>query len=310
MSTTQHTSHYNLPTFGDNPNDRPSWRGDFTEAMTTIDNQMYANATNIVTATATANNANTAAGEARTSADNALSLARTNEGDIADLESYFNALGVTSVQTAQNFNDKVDGKAEASAVTSLQKTVSDLSDTVSTKANGSDVYTRSASDARYTQQGGYGGTAQQIHENIVLLGNWVNSWLSGWQPLQVTFGQSNVNNSLQVMYNSTLKMLKINGRLEAATADNGQQATFTIPGYTADKIMQVPAIGFAMYQDSSTSTNQKIGQTQLVGLEVRTDGSCVVDVPKNSVWSGPLRAYIMQPLVILDDWSTSVIPES
>ena len=52
MSTTQHTGHYNLPTFGDNPNDRPSWRGDFTDAMTKIDNQMYANATNIVTATA------------------------------------------------------------------------------------------------------------------------------------------------------------------------------------------------------------------------------------------------------------------
>ena len=29
MSSTQHTGHYNLPTFGDNPNDRPSWRGDF-----------------------------------------------------------------------------------------------------------------------------------------------------------------------------------------------------------------------------------------------------------------------------------------
>ena len=45
MATTQHTGHYNLPTFGDNPNDRPSWRGDFTDAMTKIDNQMYANAT-------------------------------------------------------------------------------------------------------------------------------------------------------------------------------------------------------------------------------------------------------------------------
>ena len=52
MSTTQHTGHYNLPTFGDNPNDRPSWRGDFTDAMTKIDNQMYANATNLSTATA------------------------------------------------------------------------------------------------------------------------------------------------------------------------------------------------------------------------------------------------------------------
>lgn len=83
MSTTQHTSHYNLPTFGDNPNDRPSWRGDFTDAMTKIDNQMYANATNITTATATANNAAAVAGQAKATADNAAAVAQANKEDIA-----------------------------------------------------------------------------------------------------------------------------------------------------------------------------------------------------------------------------------
>lgn len=83
MSTTQHTGHYNLPTFGDNPNDRPSWRGDFSDAMTKIDNQMYANATNITTATAAANNAAAVAGQAKTAADNAAALAQTNKADVA-----------------------------------------------------------------------------------------------------------------------------------------------------------------------------------------------------------------------------------
>ena len=55
MSTTQHTGHYNLPTFGDNPNDRPSWCGDFSDPMTKIDNQIHANATNITNATAASN---------------------------------------------------------------------------------------------------------------------------------------------------------------------------------------------------------------------------------------------------------------
>lgn len=164
MSTTQHTGHYNLPTFGDNPNDRPSWRGDFTDAMTKIDNQMYANATNITTATAAANNATTAAGEAKTAAETATSLAQSNKNDIADLNGYFGKLGVTSESTAQQLMDTINSKAEDTELTSLKSTVSSLSSTVNTKANTSDVYTKSQADARYTQQGGYAGTASTIYE--------------------------------------------------------------------------------------------------------------------------------------------------
>lgn len=149
MSTTQHTGHYNLPTFGDNPNDRPSWRGDFTDAMTKIDNQMYANATNITTATAAANNATAAAGEAKESADNATSLAQANKSDITEFDGYFKALGITSETTAQGFANKLDGKADAS--------------TLAGKANADDVYTKTQADGRYLQLGGYSGTAASIN---------------------------------------------------------------------------------------------------------------------------------------------------
>ena len=162
MSTTQHTGHYNLPTFGDNPNDRPSWRGDFTDAMTKIDNQMYANATNITTATAAANNANTAAQQAKKSADNAAELAQTNKNDIADLDSYFGKLGVTSESTAQQLMDTINGKAEDTDLTALQGTVSALSGKVDGKADSSNVYTKAQADTTFTKQGGYAGTAQQL----------------------------------------------------------------------------------------------------------------------------------------------------
>lgn len=162
MSTTQHTSHYNLPTFGDNPNDRPSWRGDFTDAMTKIDNQMYANATNITTATAAANNAKTAADAAKESADTAAGLAQTNKTDIAELDGYFNALGVTSTVTAQQLMNTVNGKAENTALQALQGTVSGLSDSLADKANSSEVYSKAQADTTFTKQGGYSGTAQQI----------------------------------------------------------------------------------------------------------------------------------------------------
>lgn len=162
MSTTQYTGHYNLPTFGDNPNDRPSWRGDFTDAMTKIDNQMYANATNITTATAAANNAKEAADAAKESADNAVELAQTNKTDIAELDGYFNALGVTSTVTAQQLMNTINGKAEDTALQSLQGTVSGLSDSLAGKANSSDVYSKAQADTTFTKQGGYSGTAQQI----------------------------------------------------------------------------------------------------------------------------------------------------
>lgn len=162
MSTTQHTGHYNLPTFGDNPNDRPSWRGDFTDAMTKIDNQMYANATNIVTATAAANNATTAAGAAKQAADDAAALAQANKNDIAELDDYFSKLGVTSPTTAQNLMDTINGKADNTALQALQGTVSGLSDSLGGKANSSEVYSKAQADTTFTRQGGYSGTAQQI----------------------------------------------------------------------------------------------------------------------------------------------------
>lgn len=162
MSSINKTPHYNLSQFGDSPDDKPSWRGDYTADMSKIDSQMYANATNITTATAAANNATTAAQQAKESAGSAAQLAQANKTDIDEQASYFNALGITSVPTAQNLMSTINGKAEDSDLTTLQGAVSSLSSTVSGKANTADVYTRSQADARYTQQGGYSGTAQQI----------------------------------------------------------------------------------------------------------------------------------------------------
>ena len=190
MSTTQHTGHYNLPTFGDNPNDRPSWRGDFTDAMIKIDNQMYANATNITTATAAANNATTAAGkakaaaeEAKKSADNAAGLAQTNKTDIAKLDGYFNALGVTSLPTAQNLMSNINGKAENTDLTALQGTVSKLSDSVGGKADADNVYTKTQANTTFTKQGGYSGTAQQLNQRITEVDNKIH----GFMPWRKTY---------------------------------------------------------------------------------------------------------------------------
>ena len=149
MSSLSKTPHYNLSQFGDSPDDKPSWRGDYTADMSRIDEQMYRNATDITTATAAANNANTAAGQAKTAADGALSLAQTNKTDIAELNGYFGELGVTSTVTAGNLLTTINGKADSSALAS--------------KVDAGSVYTKGEADGRYLQLGGYSGTAASIN---------------------------------------------------------------------------------------------------------------------------------------------------
>lgn len=187
MSSINKTPHYNLSQFGDSPDDKPSWRGDYSGDMSKIDSQMYRNETGATTATSTAN-------MAKIAADNALSLAQANRADITEQESYFNALGVTSAQTAQSLMSTINGKAENTALTSLQGTVSSLSDTVDGKANTADVYTRSQADARYTQQGGYSGTAQQLDQRIQALETQPEDQL----PICLCIGDSYANSSESV----------------------------------------------------------------------------------------------------------------
>lgn len=187
MSSINKTPHYNLSQFGDSPDDKPSWRGDYSGDMSKIDSQMYRNETDATTATSTAN-------MAKIAAENTLSLAQANRADITEQESYFNALGVTSAQTAQSLMSTINGKAENTALTSLRSTVSSLSGTVDGKANAADVYTRSQADARYTKQGGYSGTAQQLDQRIQALETQPEDQL----PICLCIGDSYANSSESV----------------------------------------------------------------------------------------------------------------
>lgn len=234
MSSINKTPHYNLSQFGDSPDDKPSWRGDYTSDMSKIDSQMYRNETDATTATSTASTA-------KTTADNALSLAQANKTDITEQESYFNALGVTSAQTAQALMSTINGKAENTALTSLQGTVSLLSDTVSGKANSTDVYTKAQSDARYTQQGGYSGTAQALNQRIDAntsdisgLKAWNTAFSSGWadlgtfaytcQPSDAIGADSRSN--IKCLYNVGIGAIKLFGMF-AVHPISGQSQNFT-----------------------------------------------------------------------------------
>ena len=234
MSSINKTPHYNLSQFGDSPDDKPSWRGDYTSDMSKIDLQMYRNETDATTATSTASTA-------KTTADNALSLAQTNKTDIAEQESYFNALGVTSEQTAQSLMSTINGKAENTALTALQGTVSSLSDTVGGKANASDVYTKAQSDVTFTKQGGYNGTAQALNQRIDSntsdisdLKAWNTAFSNGWADLgaftytcqpSTAIGADSRSN-IKCLYNEGIGAIKMFGMF-AVHPISGQSQNFT-----------------------------------------------------------------------------------
>lgn len=187
MSSISKTPHYSLSQFGDSPDDKPSWRGDYTSDMSKIDSQMYRNETDAFTATSAAN-------AAKSAADSALSLAQASKEGLAEQESYFTALGVTSTQTAQNLMSTINGKAENTALTALQNTVSTLSGTVDGKANTTDVYTKPQADVTFTKQGGYAGTAQQLSQRILALESHPEDQL----PICLCIGDSYANSSNSV----------------------------------------------------------------------------------------------------------------
>lgn len=285
MSSINKTPHYNLSQFGDSPDDKPSWRGDYTADMSKVDSQMYRNATDATTAASTANTA-------KSTADDALSLAQTNKSDIAEQESYFTALGVTSEPTAQALMSTINGKAENTALTALQGTVSGLSDSVGGKANSNDVYTKAQSDVTFTKQGGYSGTAQALNQQI----DTNTSNISGLRTRTETV-ESNVT-SLTESLNSVPKFGIWHG---GGNTDNNAAVSFTIPktdnAQTISNLQVIPVTSF-----ENTDTPLPLS-TELWWVEVETSRYVVHlryrNIGSHTWASGAQPATYMQAMYIL-----------
>lgn len=264
MSSINNTPHYNLSQFGDSPDDKPSWRGDYTADMSKIDSQMYRNATDATTATSTANTA-------KSTADNALELAKTNKAGIAKQESYFTALGVTSEPTAQALMSAINGKAENTALTALQGTVSSLSGKVDVKANASEVYTKAQVDTTFTKQGGYSGTAQQLSDGIGRVSeNFTKLEEDGQSPVNIGTREQGeyygLQNAFTAYYSPITHLVTVRGGLHGTTT-----STMTAGGHKLGSIDKKYApVNF----DIQAICDYNIGNSgDGARLEVRTDGT-------------------------------------
>ena len=300
MSSVNKTPHYNLSQFGDSPDDKPSWRGDYSADMSKIDAQMFRNATDATNALSTANGI-------KSTAENALTLAQGNEDKVTEQASYFNALGVTSLPTAQALMSTINGKAEATALTALQGTVSGLTDTVDGKANSNDVYTKSQSDTTFTKQGGYSGTAQTLNQLITANAsnisevkasvdeitpqltplNAIANGLTGearWTGGHVnrTIGAFNVN--MWVYYNEACGLFAVFGEMFATqvTAATAFKAGFT---QSSDTALLFPSawrpsadVEIPMYGMTSSGTT-----ISAASLMVKPSGTLEASVPAGAI---------------------------
>lgn len=127
MTATNETANYKLPLFTDN--DQPTWLGDFNGAMNKIDADMNAIGANASTAISAANNAVNRMGTVETTmaivqatANNAYSLAQTNETDIGTLNGEMHGINqlkakfpvkTADIATAAVTADKLDATAIA-----------------------------------------------------------------------------------------------------------------------------------------------------------------------------------------------------
>ena len=223
MSSINKTTHYNLSQFGDSPNDKPSWRGDYSADMNKIDNQMYANATNITTATAAANNAKTAADAAKESADAAAELAQANKTDVAELDGYFAELGVTSTVTAGNLLSTINGKADSGALAG--------------KVDAGAVYTKGESDGRYLQSGGYSGTAASINATATTARNDASAAKS-----TATAAQNTANNAATRV--EELATARVDSRLDSHFIIHAHRGSYRFPENTMEGIMWAVRHGY------------------------------------------------------------------
>ena len=214
---TNKTANYNLPQFVGT--DKPTWLGDFNEAMSDIDAGMHKNASDIATMQSDVASATSAASKASQDVTTLTGTVNTLSSTVTSVQTTANNASQTA-SSALNTANTANGKADtnASNITTLQSDVSDLSNNVD--------------DMKPTI---LYNNAQGSHSNITLSDSSSNySYLEifGYETVDNTqiytkFDVSNTANNLNLMALS----FQQNGDLCRLTA-----SSYTINGKSISKI--------------------------------------------------------------------------
>ena len=173
MSSTNKTPQYNLSQFVDS--DKPSWRGDYNADMSKIDTGIKGAVTQAQAATTIATEAKTSTQALSTkvtsveaTANNALSLAHTNETDISTNETTFNQYKTT---VSTQFN-QLDTRIEQ-----LNQSLTSLTDLVDTKLTA-------------PPEGYQSGSHMEMHFTQA---SWSNTFTPNGDPIWIPFADPTGN---------------------------------------------------------------------------------------------------------------------
>jgi hypothetical protein len=111
--------------------DKPTWLGDFNEAMSDIDAGMHENATDIATMQSDVSTATAAASQASSDVATLTGTVNTLSGTVSSVQTTANNASQTA-SSALNTANTANGKADtnANAITSINTAISDLNDKV------------------------------------------------------------------------------------------------------------------------------------------------------------------------------------
>lgn len=235
MSSTNHTSHYNLPQFVST--DKPAWLTDVNGAMSAIDTGIYNAKTTADTAVTDAGNADTKADNAQTTANTALTTASTAQttadgnttkiGDLSNLQTSAKTNLVSAVNEV-----KSDGTTATSQIASLQNSLSYIESQI-----------------------------QKFN-------------LTDFRTLTVTRSNTNitVGGSLQSATNSDGSIGKIYGYLEMVNGSSSTQnnVTFTTSdtGFRPESAITINGVITGLYKQTSTNLYNSGGS-----LTINTNGT-------------------------------------
>lgn len=126
---TNATTNYELPQFVGT--DKPTWLGDFNEAMSDIDTGMHENATAISTMQTDVNNAVSTASQASQNVTTLTGTVNTLSSTVSSVQTTANNASQTA-SSALNTANTANGKADtnASAISSINTSISNLNDKI------------------------------------------------------------------------------------------------------------------------------------------------------------------------------------
>lgn len=131
FASTNKTANYDLPQFVGT--DKPTWLGDFNEAMADIDAGMHENATDISTMATDVANAVAVSSQASQDVSSLTSTVNTLSNNVTTIGTTANNAQQTAT-SALNTANTANGKADtnAGAISSIQSNISGIEDNIST----------------------------------------------------------------------------------------------------------------------------------------------------------------------------------